>query len=96
MFYKGLLAKIGVKADFVHVGEAKGAAEPFTRRSWSEPVKENITALVDDLYEQMVDTIAMDRPMKRARSRRSDRPRLADRHDGAERRASIDRLAYSR
>jgi len=66
MFYKGMLSKLGVKADFIHVGDAKGAAEPFTRRSWSEPVKENMTALVDDLYEQMVETISMDRPMKRA------------------------------
>ncbi len=65
MFYKGLLAKVGVKADFIHVGDAKGAAEPYTRREWSEPVKANMTALIDDMYEQMVDTIAMDRPMKR-------------------------------
>ncbi|TWT96608.1 Protease 4 [Botrimarina colliarenosi] len=65
MFYKGLLAKAGVKADFIHVGDAKGAAEPYTRREWSEPVKANITSLIDDMYEQMVDTIAMDRPMKR-------------------------------
>ena len=65
LFYKGLLAKIGVKADFVHVGDAKGAAEPYTRREWSKPVKKNITSLVDDLYDQMIDTITMDRPMKR-------------------------------
>lgn len=67
MFYKGLLAKVGVKADFIHVGEAKGAAEPYTRRKWSAPVKANITSMLDDLYEQMIDTIAMDRPMKRGR-----------------------------
>lgn len=66
MFYKGLLAKVGVKADFIHVGEAKGAAEPFTRREWSGPVKANMESLIDDLYEQMIDTITMDRPMKRA------------------------------
>lgn len=65
LFFKGMLAKIGVKADFVHIGEAKGAAEPYTRRKWSEPVKENITSLIDDVYEHMVDTIAMDRPMSR-------------------------------
>ena len=63
--YKGMLAKIGVKADFVHLGEAKGAAAPYPRRKWSEPVKRNITAMIDDVYEQMVDTIAMDRPMTR-------------------------------
>ena len=67
LFFKGMLAKIGVKADFLHVGEAKGAAEPFTRRRWSEPVRENITSLIDDLYDQMVDTITEDRPMRRER-----------------------------
>ena len=67
LFFKGMLAKIGVKPDFLHVGEAKGAAEPFTRRRWSEPVRENITSLIDDLYDQMVDTITADRPMTRER-----------------------------
>ncbi len=65
LFYKGMLAKIGVEADFVHVGDAKGAAEPYTRKAWSKPVKENITSLVDDIYDQMIDTIAMERPMSR-------------------------------
>ncbi len=65
LFYKGLLAKVGVEADFVHVGDAKGAAEPYTRKAWSKPVKKNITSLVDDMFDQMIDTIAMERPMSR-------------------------------
>ncbi len=31
MFYKGLLAKLGVEADFIHMGDPKGAAEPYMR-----------------------------------------------------------------
>ena len=93
LFFKGLLAKAGVKADFIHIGEAKGAAEPFTRRSWSEPVKENIASLVDDLYEQMLDTIAMDRPMSREAVKAAiDRGLLtATEAKGA---GLVDRLAY--
>lgn len=69
MFYKGLLSKLGVEADFLHMGEAKGAGESYTRDSWSEPVKANMTALVDDLYEQMITTIALDRPVTETKVR---------------------------
>jgi protease-4 len=30
-FYKDLLAKLGIEADMMHVGDYKGAAEPYTR-----------------------------------------------------------------
>ncbi len=65
MFFRGTLAKLGVKADFLHMGDAKGAAESLTRRSYSKPVKENLSALVDDLYDQMIETIATDRKLKK-------------------------------
>lgn len=94
LFYKGLLAKIGVKADIVHVGDAKGAGEPYTRRHWSKPVKENITSLIDDLYQQMIDTIAMDRPMTRAAAIEAiDRGLLTATQ--AKEAGLIDRIAYS-
>ena len=93
LFYKGMLAKIGVKADFVHVGEAKGAAEPYTRRKWSEPVKQNITSMIDDIYDQMIDTIAMERPIKRiAAIEAIDRGLLTA--TAAKEAGLVDRLAY--
>ncbi len=64
-FYKGMFEVLGVKADFIHMGEAKGFAESYTRRGWSQPVKENLTSLVDSLYEHIVDTITSDRPIRR-------------------------------
>ena len=63
-YYKDMLEKIGIEADMLHVGAAKGAAEPFTRRSMSEPVKKNMTALVDDLFDQMITKIASNRGLK--------------------------------
>jgi protease-4 len=63
-FYKDLLAKIGIEADMMHVGDYKGAAEPFTRDSLSEPVRKNMTALIDDFYDEMLTTIATDRDLK--------------------------------
>ncbi|QDU57738.1 signal peptide peptidase SppA [Aeoliella mucimassa] len=65
MFYKGLLDKLGVEADFLHMGEAKGFAEPYTRTESSEPVRANLTAMIDDIYEQMVATVAFERPITR-------------------------------
>lgn len=63
-YYKELLEKIGVEADMMHVGESKGAAEPLMRTSMSEPVRKNLTAMIDDLYDQMITTIATDRGIK--------------------------------
>lgn len=63
-FYKDLLEKLGIEADILHVGAYKGAGESYTRRSMSEPVKENLTALVDDLFDQMITTIATNRGMQ--------------------------------
>ena len=62
-FYKGLFEKVGIDADFMHVGDFKGAAEPLTREKYSEPVRENMTALIDSLYDEMVTTVVKDRPL---------------------------------
>jgi protease IV len=62
-FYKGLLEKVGIRADFMHVGDFKGAAEPLTREKYSKPVRENMTALIDSLYDEMVTTVVKDRPL---------------------------------
>lgn len=62
-FYKDLLAKLGIEADMLHVGDYKGASEPYTRDSLSEPVRKNMTALIDDLYDDMLSTIASDRKL---------------------------------
>jgi protease-4 len=63
-YYKDLLEKVGVEADMLHVGDSKGAAEPLMRRNMSEPVRKNLTALVDDLYDQMLTTLAADRDLQ--------------------------------
>jgi protease-4 len=63
-FYKDMLEKVGIEADMLHVGDYKGAAEPYTRDSLSEPVRKNMTALIDDLYDDMLGTIAADRKLK--------------------------------
>jgi protease-4 len=60
---KPLLDKLGVQADFLHVGAYKGAAEPLTRDAPSKEMQETLGAILDRHYQTMVDTIAEDREL---------------------------------
>ena len=50
-FYKDLFDKIGVQADMLQMGDFKGAAEPFTRTSLSEPNRKQLDSVLDDFYD---------------------------------------------
>ncbi len=63
MFYKGLFDKVGVKADYVQIGEYKGADESYTRTGASDELKGELTRLTESLYTQIVDGIATNRNM---------------------------------
>ena len=65
MFYKQLFDKLGIQADMLQVGDFKGAAEPYTRSGMSDAFRQQYELVIDDLYDQMVDTIATDRNLKR-------------------------------
>lgn len=58
---KGLLDKLGVRADFLHVGAFKGAAEPLTRDAPSPEMIETLEALIEQAYATMVADIAQGR-----------------------------------
>jgi protease-4 len=58
---KGLLDKLGVQADFLHVGAFKGAAEPLTRDAPSPEMLQTLEAIVDQAYVTMVTGIAQGR-----------------------------------
>lgn len=58
---KGMLDKIGVKADFLTMGAYKGAAEPITRDAPSPEMRETLAALMDQMYATMVAGIAQGR-----------------------------------
>lgn len=65
MYLAGLLEKIGVEADFMQVGQYKGAAEALTNTRPSEQWNQNMDALLNDLYGQVIDQIATGRSMTR-------------------------------
>ncbi|HJZ90350.1 MAG TPA: signal peptide peptidase SppA [Gemmataceae bacterium] len=62
-FYKNLFEKVHVQADFLTMGEAKGAAEPFTRTEMSPENRKQYNLVLDDLYDRgIVQTIIDSRP----------------------------------
>lgn len=60
-YLKDLLDKIGVGADYIHMGDYKSAAETLTRTGPSEPAEENVNWLYDSWYESLVSMIAKSR-----------------------------------
>lgn len=58
---KGLLDKLGVVADFLHVGAYKGAAEPLTRDAPSKEMEETLGAILDQRLATMVDIVSSER-----------------------------------
>jgi protease-4 len=65
MFAKGLLDKVGVKADYVQIGEYKGADEQYTRTGASEQLKGEMNKLAEGLYQQIIDGISLHRNLSR-------------------------------
>jgi protease-4 len=57
-FYKGMFDKLGIKADWMQVGEFKSFGEPYTRTTMSPAFREEIGALLGDSYDMMAETIA--------------------------------------
>jgi len=64
-FMKDTLDKLGMEADFVHVGAYKSAPERMTRTAASEANREMITSIVDDRYEALLDMVATSRGRSR-------------------------------
>ncbi len=62
-FYKNLFEKVGVQADMLRVGAFKSAAEPYTRSEMSPEFREEMEAVLDDRYNQLVGMIAKARKL---------------------------------
>ena len=65
-FYKNLFEKIGVQADMLAMGEAKTAAEPFTRTQLSDASRKQLKGVLDDHFDHdLVARIVQMRPAKK-------------------------------
>ena len=61
LFYKGLFDKLDIEADMLAMGEYKSGIEPYMRDGMSDAFRESMTALLDDLYAQLLNHIAESR-----------------------------------
>ena len=61
LFYKGLLDKLDIEADMLAMGKYKSGVEPYMRDGMSDAFRESMTALLDDLYAQLLAHIAKSR-----------------------------------
>lgn len=66
VYFGGLLEKLHVRAEFLHMGKYKSAAEMFTESGPSDAAKESMQALLDSMRETWRAGIASSRPEPRA------------------------------
>ena len=92
-FYKNLFDWLNVKPDVLRVGEYKSAAEPYTRTDMSPAFREEMEAILDNYYGQIVDTISKDRGLadNKVEAAIDAGPYMAA---DAKERGLIDHLAY--
>jgi len=68
-FLRELLDRLGVRAEVVRVGEFKSAAEGLLRRGMSDAQRAQLEALLDDLFQVLVEGIAEGRGLAPERVR---------------------------
>jgi protease IV len=64
-YYKGLLDRLGIKANIYRVGTYKSAVEPFMRTDQSPESKDAIKAVYDEIWGQWKTDVAKARPQAR-------------------------------
>ena len=58
---RGALEKVGVDPNIKRIGKYKSAGDQLLRRDMSEPQREQLTAILDDLYEGFTQQTAASR-----------------------------------
>ena len=61
MYFKGLLDKLGVKVEVIHIGDFKSAGETFYRTGPSEYAKKQSNILFESIYQQIMQQISKGR-----------------------------------
>ncbi len=99
MFYKDLFNMLRIQADFLQMGEFKGASEPYTRSSMSPEFRKQFETFLDDIYDKsVVEIITSSRKSKNWSG--VDVKKLIDEGAFTAKRAKdvglVDRLAYAK
>jgi len=66
VFFKGALEKYGVGVQVIRVGDYKSAVEPYTRSDLSPANREQTKALLTDLWDKFLTTVATSRNLEAA------------------------------
>jgi protease-4 len=93
-YFKGLLDKLGIKADFVRIGDHKSAPESFMREGPTDVARADSQALLNALNAQLVHGIAAGRHLQTSdvESRIANGPFVSSE---AKQVGFIDQFAYS-
>jgi len=67
IYFKGILDKLEIKPEFLSMGKYKSAAEPFIRDSMSEEHRESLNAIMDDIFQELIQAIAQSRNLSEQR-----------------------------
>lgn len=62
-YVKGLLDKVGVRVDVIHMGQYKSYGETLTQDGPSSAARANMTEIVDDAFKQYVEQVAASRKL---------------------------------
>jgi protease-4 len=62
-FYKELFDMLSIQPEILRVGEFKSAAEPYSRSEMSPAFREEMEAIIDDYYRQIVEMVAESRKL---------------------------------
>lgn len=66
-FLRGTLDKLHVVPNFLHIAEFKTATNEFTEKKFTPAHREEVTALLNGLYNQYLDEVSSARNIRRAR-----------------------------
>jgi len=92
-FFGEALERAGIAGEFEQIAEYKSAVEPFTRRAMSEPMREQLNAILDSVFDDLTGEIAAARGLEPAAVRGTiDRAPLSA-ADG-QRAGLVDTLLY--
>ncbi len=58
LYFKGMLDKMGMQVDVIHIGDFKSAGESLYRTEPSEYSLQQNTAMLDSLYQQLIQQVA--------------------------------------
>ncbi len=94
MYYKDFQEKTGVKMEVIRHGKYKSAVEPFLENKMSDANREQLTALLESVWNNVVGDIAQSRKVSTVKLNEIANGLLARTPEMAKNEKLIDRVAY--